>query len=78
MGCTATTEMYMYISLKKKKMKKKMTQIITVFDHQDMMQSHMYFFCPLTLSIIIRSTSQKKHPNVYKQTKQCLQLQSYT
>lgn len=78
MGCTATTEMYMYISLKKKKIKKKMTQIITVFDHQDMMQSHMYFFCPLTLSIIIRSTSQKKHPNVYKQTKQCLQLQSYT
>lgn len=78
MGCTATTEMYMYISLKKKKNKKKMTQIITVFDHQDMMQSHMYFFCPLTLSIIIRSTSQKKHPNVYKQTKQCLQLQSYT
>lgn len=77
MGCTATTEMYMYISLKKKN-KKKMTQIITVFDHQDMMQSHMYFFCPLTLSIIIRSTSQKKHPNVYKQTKQCLQLQSYT
>lgn len=55
-----------------------MTQIITVFDHQDMMQSHIYFFCPLTLSIIIRSTSQKKHPNVYKQTKQCLQLQSYT
>lgn len=78
MGCTATTEMYMYISLKKKKNKKKMTQIITVFDHQDMMQSHIYFFCPLTLSIIIRSTSQKKHPNVYKQTKQCLQLQSYT
>lgn len=78
MGCTATTEMYMYISFKKKKLKKKMTQIITVFDHQDMMQSHMYFFCPLTLSIIIRSTSQKKHPNVYKQTKQCLQLQSYT
>lgn len=76
MGCTATTEMYMYIFFKKKQTK--MTQIITVFDHQDMMQSHMYFFCPLTLSIIIKSTSQKKHPNVYKQTKQCLQLQSFT
>lgn len=35
-------------------------------------------FVPLHYSIIIKSTSQKKHPNVYKQTKQCLQLQSYT
>lgn len=50
MGCNATTEMYMYIFFLKKKIKeKKNDQTISVFDHQDMMQSHMYFFCPLTL-----------------------------
>lgn len=80
MGCNATTEMYMYISFLKKKnqRKEKWPKQLVYLIIKTWCRVTCTSFVPLHYSIIIKSTSQKKHPNVYKQTKQCLQLQSYT
>lgn len=80
MGCNATTEMYMYISFFKKKnqRKEKWPKQLVYLIIKTWCRVTCTSFVPLHYSIIIKSTSQKKHPNVYKQTKQCLQLQSYT
>lgn len=80
MGCNATTEMYMYIFFLKKKnqRKEKWPKQLVYLIIKTWCRVTCTSFVPLHYSIIIKSTSQKKHPNVYKQTKQCLQLQSYT